>query len=200
MAQDKNAQQSSDNEDDKKKAKPENPILALRAARRPKANEHVPTQRQREAVEECIGLGLTFEQVAKTMGISVSTLRKHYKDELELGKITKIAELSQTMFQVGTNPEHKAVVPAAMYLLKTQGGEQFRETTRTELTGKDGKPLQVNTKSHTIDPTLLSGDQREALREILTSAMRLAAPAQSTDDEGETIDGDYTNITDEDDA
>ena len=177
-----------------------NPVLVLRAARKPTKREHVPTEGQREAVEECVGLGLTQVQIAKIMGITINTLAKHYKDELEMGKVAKIAALSRTMFSIGTDRNHKGVVPAAMYLLKTQGGEQFRETQRTELTGKDGKPLQVNTKSHTIDPTLLTGDQREALREILTSAMKLAAPAPNqTQDDGETIDGDYTTVEDEDD-
>jgi transcriptional regulator with XRE-family HTH domain len=196
MAQYKNAPQLKD--EDKEKKRLQNPILALRAARKVRSNEHVPTKGQREAVEECIGIGLTHGQVAKTIGISLGTLRKYYKDELELGKITKIAALSQTMFEIGTDPTHKGVVPAAMYLLKTQGGEQFRETQRTELTGKDGKPLQVNTKSHTIDPTLLSGDQREALREILTSAMKLATPAQpQIEDNSQTIDGEYDEIEDD---
>ena len=174
-----------------------NPVLALRAARKPTKKEHVPTQGQREAVEECVGLGLTHAQIAKVMGISIGTLVKYYKDELDMGKIAKIAALSRTMFSIGTDRTHKGVVPAAMYLLKTQGGEQFRETQRTELTGKDGKPLEVNTKSNTVDPSLLSHDQREALREILTSAMKLAAPTTpQVDDEGETIDGDYTDVTD----
>lgn len=178
-----------------------NPILELRKhrARKPGKREHVPTEKQREAVEEAIGLGLTQEQIAKVMGIHVNTLVRHYKEELEMGKVAKIAALSRTMFSIGTDRTHKGVVPAAMYLLKTQGGEQFRETQRTELTGKDGKPLQVNTKSHTIDPTLLSGDQREALREILTSAMKLATPTQQQPlgDDGETIEGDYTTVEDD---
>ena len=178
-----------------------NPVLVLRAARKPSKKQHVPTESQREAVEECVGLGLTQMQIAKVMGITANTLAKHYKDELEMGKVAKIAALSRTMFSIGTDRTHKGVVPAAMYLLKTQGGEQFRETQRTELTGKDGKPLQVNTKSHTIDPTLLSGDQREALREILTSAMKLAAPTtpQQQDDDGETIDGEYAEVDEDDD-
>lgn len=201
MGQKLTTQPASDEDNEAERAY--NPILELRKhrARKPSKREHVPTQPQREAVEEAVGLGLTQAQIAKVMGISVSSLVKHYKEELELGKIAKIAALSRTMFSIGTDRNHKGVVAAGMYLLKTQGGEQFRETQRTELTGKDGKPLQVNTKSHTIDPTLLSGDQREALREILTSAMKLAAPApsQPMDDDGETIEGDYEDITDDED-
>jgi hypothetical protein len=172
-----------------------NPVLALRKARKPRANAHVPTSTQREAVEECIGLGLTHVQVAKVMGISIGTLQRHYKDELELGKITKIAALSRTMFSIGTDKTHKGVVAAGMYLLKTQGGEQYRETTRTELTGKDGKPLQIDNRSNTVDPKLLSHEQRDALRDILTSAMKLAAPVQSQPQEDdEPIDGEYSEV------
>lgn len=178
-----------------------NPVFVLRAARKPTKREHVPTSSQREAVEECVGLGLTQPQIAKVMGISIATLTRHYKDELEMGKVAKIAALSRTMFSIGTDRTHKGVVPAAMYLLKTQGGEQFRETQRTELTGKDGKPLQVNTKSHTVDPSLLSHDQREALRDILTSAMKLATPAQpQIEDSSQTIDGEYDEIEEDDEA
>lgn len=179
-----------------------NPILELRKyrARKPSKRDHVPTQKQREAVEECAGLGLTQGQIAKVMGISINTLLRHYKEELELGKMAKIAALSQTMFSIGTDKNHKGVVPAAMYLLKTQGGEQFREKQHTEITGKNGQAVQINTRTNTIDPSLLSGDQREALREILTSAMKLAAPASNqADDDGETIEGDYEDITDDED-
>jgi hypothetical protein len=172
-----------------------NPVLVLRKAAKVRSNAHAPAPFQREAVEECIGLGLTHDQVAKVMGISLGTLKRHYKDELELGRITKVAALSRTMFEIGTDKTHKGVVAAGMYLLKTQGGEQYRETTRTELTGKDGKPLQIDNRSNTVDPKLLSHEQRDALRDILTSAMKLAAPVQSQPQEDdEPIDGEYSEV------
>ncbi len=55
------------------------------------------------------------------------------------------------------------------------------------LAGQGGGPIQIE-QTRTIDPTRLTADQREALREILLSAMRLASPGQEMP-VGELIDG-----------
>jgi hypothetical protein len=72
-----------------------------------------------------------------------------------------------------------------MFLLSKLGGEVYKEKKAMELSGPDGKPLQIDQQTRTVDPTLLSHDQRDALREILTSALKLAQQPGPVQVEGE---------------
>lgn len=173
-----------------------NPIKALRLNRpkRKNANALVFSDRERRAVSEMVALGFTRPQVAKVLGISESAMDDHFDEELFIGRMEKIASVSQTMFAVATNINHKNVVPAGMYILKTQGGAQWRDVVRSELTGADGKPIAVES-TRTIDPRLLTGEQREAMRGIIESAMRLVGPAGSMPS-GQIIEGDFTEVED----
>jgi DNA-binding protein YbaB len=60
------------------------------------------------------------------------------------------------------------------------------------MTGADGKALEVSHQTQTVDPRLLDADQREALRDILNSALRLAAP--NTQAQSNVIDGEYEEV------
>ena len=170
--------------------RPINPIKALSAGRPkvPRAGDWVPTDRERGMVEELAGLGFTQEQVARVLNTSITTLRNHFDDELFLGKMSKLASVSQTMFAVATDPNNKGAVSAGKYILATQGGPQWRETKVSELVGSDGKPLRV-ASDRTVDPSLLSDEQRDALRDILTSALKLAGPQGGVAAAGQTIEG-----------
>ena len=79
---------------------------------------------------------------------------------------------------------------AGTYLLSKPGGDVYREKKSVELSGPDGQPLQIDQKTQTIDPTLLSAEQRDALREIMTSAMKPAQQAGPIQLEGE-----YRDVT-----
>lgn len=73
--------------------------------------------------------GLSYESTAELIGVSVSTVRKHYAHELEHGaeKITTMiaANLVQTAMQRG---DLKAANTAAIFWLKTRGGFSERAT------------------------------------------------------------------------
>jgi len=171
------------------------PIRALlpdKGARKKASHEHIPTQKSRKGVLHAVGLGMNHENIAKVMGISVNALRNHYREELDIGLSVVMDDVKTNLYNIARDPAHKGTVQAGMYLLSRLGGDSFRDVKRVEMTGADGKPLEISQKTQTIDPRLLDADQREALRDILNSALRLAAPGAQ-----QAIDGEFEEVQDE---
>jgi hypothetical protein len=171
------------------------PIRALlpdKGARKKASHEHIPTQKSRKGVLHAVGLGMNHENIAKVMGISVNALRNHYREELDIGLSVVMDDVKTNLYNIARDPDHKGTVQAGMYLLSRLGGDSFRDVKRVEMTGADGKPLEISQKTQTIDPRLLDADQREALRDILNSALRLAAPGAQ-----QAIDGEFEEVQDE---
>lgn len=170
------------------------PMRALLAdrARTIRSIDHVPTHKTRKGVMYAAGLGMTQEAIAKIMGISKDTLRSHYEEELAISMAVMMNDIQTNMYNIARDPTHKATVTASIFLLSRLGGDIYKEVKKTELTGKNGEPLQIDQQTRTIDPSLLNSEQRDALRDILTSAMKLAQPQQQI--EAKAIDGQYEEV------
>lgn len=171
------------------------PIRALlpdKGARKKSPREHVPTEKSRKGVLHAVGLGMNHENIAKVMGISVTALTNHYREELDTGLSLLMDDVKTNLYNIARDVNHKGTVQAGIYLLSRLGGDAFKDIKRIEMTGADGKALEVNHQTQTVDPRLLDADQREALRDILTSAMRLAAPNAQT--EPNIIDGEFEEV------
>jgi hypothetical protein len=171
------------------------PIRALlpdKGARKKSPHEHIPTEKSRKGVLHAVGLGMNHENIAKVMGISVTALTNHYREELDVGLSVVMDDVKTNLYNIARDPLHKGTVQAGIYLLSRLGGEAFKDVKRIEMTGADGKALEISHQTQTVDPRLLDADQREALRDILNSALRLAAPnAQAQSD---IIDGEYEEV------
>jgi hypothetical protein len=171
------------------------PIRALlpdKGARKKSPHEHIPTEKSRKGVLHAVGLGMNHENIAKVMGISVTALTNHYREELDVGLSVVMDDVKTNLYNIARDPAHKGTVQAGIYLLSRLGGDAFKDIKRIEMTGADGKALEISQKTQTVDPRLLDADQREALRDILNSALRLAAPnAQAQSD---IIDGEYEEV------
>jgi hypothetical protein len=171
------------------------PIRALLpdgGARKKSPREHIPTEKSRKGVLHAVGLGMNHENIAKVMGISVTALTNHYREELDIGLSVVMDDVKTNLYNIARDPLHKGTVQAGIYLLSRLGGDAFKDIKRIEMTGADGKALEISQKTQTVDPRLLDADQREALRDILNSALRLAAPnAQAQSD---IIDGEYEEV------
>jgi hypothetical protein len=173
------------------------PIRALlpdKGARKKSPREHIPTEKSRKGVLHAVGLGMNQENIAKVMGISVTALTNHYREELDIGLSVVMDDVKTNLYNIARDPLHKGTVQAGIYLLSRLGGDAFKDIKRIEMTGADGKALEVSHQTQTVDPRLLDADQREALRDILTSAMRLAAP--NTQAQSNVIDGEYKEVDD----
>jgi hypothetical protein len=91
--------------------------------------EHIPTDETRKLVRSLSAVGIRHVDIAIKLDINDETLRKHYKEELELGRIDANAQIGNTLFQQAK----KGNTTAAIFWLKTRAG--WKETQVTELTG-----------------------------------------------------------------
>jgi len=171
------------------------PIRALlpdKGARKKSPREHIPTEKTRKGVLHAVGLGMNHENIAKVMGISVTALTNHYREELDTGMSLLMDDVKTNLYNIARDENHKGTVQAGIYLLSRLGGDAFKDIKRIEMTGADGKALEVSHQTQTVDPRLLDADQREALRDILTSALRLAAPNAQA--QPNVIDGEFEEV------
>ena len=78
----------------------------------------VPTQEQRYSVELMAGIGIIHDEIACAIGVTDTTLRKHFKPELSVGKtriVTRVADSLVRQALAGN-------ITAAIFFLKTRGG------------------------------------------------------------------------------
>ena len=90
---------------------------------------HIPTEDSRKLVRSLSAVGIRYIDIAQKLDITDDTLRKHYKRELEDGRIDANAQIGNTLFQQAK----KGNTTAAIFWLKTRAG--WKETQVTELTG-----------------------------------------------------------------
>lgn len=141
---------------------------------------HEPTDLTHAQVSELCNLGLTQTQIAKILHVSEPTLRKYYREELDIGDANATASVAKNMLNIAKDPEHKSAAQVGIFWLKARGG--WRETNKLEHTGADGGPIQLEARAATIDPRILTPEQRDSLREIMQAAI---ADGTGEDDEDE---------------
>ena len=90
---------------------------------------HKPTAASKEQVAELMAFGITQETICKILKISLPTLHKYYRHELDTGKDIAVQKVARNLFNIATG-ESKAAVTAACFYLKTQGG--WREKDRKD--------------------------------------------------------------------
>lgn len=78
---------------------------------------HEPTDENKKLVKVLSGIGLTQEQIATKLEISVPTLQLYYRKELDLGKADAVASIAQTLFQRAQQGDKACM----FFYLKTQG-------------------------------------------------------------------------------
>jgi hypothetical protein len=98
--------------------------------------EHIPTEETRKLVKGLAAVGTRYVDIAHKIDITDDTLRKHYKAELEDGRIDANAQIANTLFQQAK----KGNMTAAIFWLKTRAG--WKETNITELAAAEGQEIK----------------------------------------------------------
>jgi hypothetical protein len=104
----------------------------------------VPTEEQREQART---LAKTFPPhgehfIARLMGISRDTLRRHFADDMELGRAQMLASVGAQVINAAMDAESKTAKgdrDLQKYILARLGGW----TTKVEMSGRDGRPVEV---------------------------------------------------------
>ena len=95
-------------------------------------HEHEPTDAMRQTVQLHATVGTTQEDIARIIGIDAKTLRKHYRDELDLSRAKANATIGGALFNKAKGGDTAAMI----FWMKTQAG--WREKQELDLTSSDG--------------------------------------------------------------
>jgi hypothetical protein len=113
--------------------------MGEKAKRERGAPPHEPTQEQRKQVEALASYGIPQEDIAKVIGICHVTLRKYYRQELDVAEAKANAMVAQSLFKKATSDGTQSVT-AAIFWLKTRAG--WKETVVNEHSISGSAPLQ----------------------------------------------------------
>ena len=94
----------------------------------PDVNAHQPDAFTRRQVETMAGYGVPEIGIAKVLQIDPKTLRRHYRDELDVGQVKATAKVAESLFRKAMG-EGSQSVTACIFWLKTRGG--WREAPQT---------------------------------------------------------------------
>ena len=83
---------------------------------------HQPDPAQRKQVQTLAAYGIPEADISKVVGIDPKTLRKHYRDELDLGETKANAQVAGFLFKAASNGN----VTAQIFWLKTRA--RWKET------------------------------------------------------------------------
>ena len=108
---------------------------------------HRPDPSQRRQVEAMAAYGLPEDNISRVLGVDPKTLRKHYRDELDLGETKANAQVAGFLF----NAAKTGNVTAQIFWLKTRA--KWRESP-VEL--KHSGAIAKNDLSDLPDQELLS--------------------------------------------
>lgn len=100
--------------------------------------EHLPTEETRKLVRSLSAVGIRYVDIASKLDIGDDTLVKHYKKDLEDGRIDANASIGQTLFQQAKNGN----TSAAIFWLKTRAN--WKETNALEISGANGGVIKVS--------------------------------------------------------
>ena len=101
--------------------------------------KHEPNDVQRQTVMMHTLLGTPKMQIAKLLGISVNTLKRNYKEELEMGQSKANATVAGKLYNKAVNSNDTT---AQIFWLKTQAG--WSENQKVKFEAEDGAQTPVN--------------------------------------------------------
>ena len=101
---------------------------------------HEPTDKNRAVARALSGYGIPQDQIAAEIGVSVPTLCKYYREDLDAGLRQANAQVAKSLFKKATGDGSQSVT-AAIFWAKCRMG--WVDRTGVEITGKDGEPVQL---------------------------------------------------------
>ncbi|GHH09323.1 hypothetical protein GCM10008023_05860 [Sphingomonas glacialis] len=125
-----------------KAGEPKKAPVQQRAGGRPRIEI---SSEKREAIKRLATVGTPQEVIARIVGFSVDTLDRHCRAELDAGLEEANAQIAGALFAKAMAGDTSSII----WWEKTRAGKH--ETTRTELTGKDGGAIKTEI---TVDDVL----------------------------------------------
>lgn len=106
--------------------------------------EPIRFSRDQEAMAYGLVLhGVSYEAIAKSLNVSITTLKKHLGPTLDAAKGQCLGRIAGSLYKAALQAQDAGHgVAAAKYILGTQGG--WIEKQQTQITGADGGPVTIN--------------------------------------------------------
>ena len=95
---------------------------------------HEPTRSQREMVQLYAAVGTRHDDIARVLGIDPKTLRKHYRNELDLAAVRANATIGGALFNKAKDGDTASMI----FWMKTRGGPGWRERQDVNHVSEDG--------------------------------------------------------------
>src|SRR3954468_13797571 len=123
---------------------------------------HKPDPAQRRQVEAMAAYGIPESAISRVVGIDAKTLRKHYRDELDMGETKANAQIAGFLF----NAARGGNVTAQIFWLKTRA--RWRETpTELRHSGSIGRKELCEYSDEELMKVLRDGAAELGLTRIL---------------------------------
>lgn len=100
-----------------------------------------PTDRQRGLVEAAASFGLPQADIAKQLNIDVTTLRRHFREELDNGKFKLDMVACSALAKLFASKDERVRLEALKWWTARRMG--WKETSVTENVGRDGGPIET---------------------------------------------------------
>ena len=85
------------------------------------------SSRDKRLVKALIACGNSHEEIAKYMSLTPAMLRKHFREEMELGGMQANSKVLGSIFKAATQDNN---MTAAIFWAKTQAGTKQKRSTR----------------------------------------------------------------------
>jgi len=124
---------------------------------------HKPTDETRKTVSAMCAYGVPQEDIAAVVGCNHETLRKYYRDELDVSTAKANSKIAEKLYQKAMQGDTACMI----FWLKTRA--KWAETVKNEHSGPNGGPVAV------------SNVTAQVLREIPTERLESILAASSED-------------------
>jgi hypothetical protein len=142
-----------------------------------------PTRYSKEisdALVKAMATGLSLEAAAAKIGVGPRTLftwqNKHeeFRQAIQEGRQQALLFWERRAIAMAEGAPGNAQLVTLALKNRSRAASGWHDAQRIEHTGGDGGPVQVQQVVKTIDATLLTREQRQALREAVLAAQKLA--------------------------
>ena len=119
---------------------------------------HEPSEEGREYVRRAVAAGLTQEIIAEVMDLSPTTLKRHYRRELDVGGAEMVERVASRLYaQALSDSDGMPATVARIFVLKARGAWRDQVIAHTDA---DGGPLNGDKRPIVV---LLPPNGREVL-------------------------------------
>ena len=84
--------------------------------------EHAPTEQDRGMVTTMVAYGIPQREVAAVVGVSINTLRKHYKNEIDTAGARATTRIAETLYRRALDGS----IRACTFWLERRGGDKWK--------------------------------------------------------------------------